>query len=94
MHIGKVNGQQKKSAQRISERQFKNKPNHWERNNCPGKEKIGYIYIYIFSLKGNLHKQVEQDYEAGGTDGKMEQTDGKTLFKKKKINLFVKLQLL
>ena len=32
--------------------------------------------IYIYSLKGNLRKQVEQDYEAGGTDGKMEQTDG------------------
>lgn len=42
---------------------------------------------YIYSLKGNLRKQVEQDYEAGGTDGKMEQTDGKTLFLKKKIYL-------
>lgn len=38
---------------------------------------------YIYSLKGNLRKQVEQDYEAGGTDGKMEQTDGKILFLKK-----------
>lgn len=46
--------------------------------------------IHIYSLKSNLCKQVEQDYEAGGTDGKMEQTDGKTLFRKKK-NLFVKL---
>lgn len=50
---------------------------------------------YTYSLKGNLCKQVEQDYEAGGTDGKMEQTDGKTLFLKKKKGkkkvLFVKL---
>lgn len=29
----------KRSAQRSSERQFKNKPNHCERNNCPGIEK-------------------------------------------------------
>lgn len=42
---------------------------------------------YIYSLKGNLRKQVEQDYEAGGTDGKMEQTDGKILFLKKKFYL-------
>lgn len=41
--------------------------------------------MYIF--KGNLCKQVEHDYEAGGTDGKMEQTDGKTLFLKKKLSI-------
>lgn len=68
------------SAQGSTEKQFKNKSNHCERNNWPAMGNKKYTY----SLKGNLCKQVEQDYEAGGTDGKMEQTDGKTLFLKKK----------
>lgn len=84
MHIGKANGLAKKVPSVIQRGSLRTNQTTLKETIVLEWEKI----IYIYSLKGNLRKQVEQDYEAGGTDGKMEQTDGKTLFlKKKKIYL-------
>lgn len=101
MHIGKVNGLAKEVPREVQRGSLRTNQTTVKETIVLEQKKELYIpgiekrviyklyisYIYIYSLKDNLCKQVEKDYEAGGTDGKMEQTDGKTLFLKKIIYL-------
>jgi len=70
--IEKVNGLAEKGAQNSSERQYRNKSNHYVRNNCPGVEKK-HIYIHLKAIFVNrLNKTTRLGEQMGKWNKQME----------------------